>query len=31
VPAQLFSYYLAVVKGYDTETPRSIQKVTRTR
>jgi glucosamine--fructose-6-phosphate aminotransferase (isomerizing) len=30
VPAQLFSYYLAVVKGYDTETPRSIQKVTRT-
>jgi glutamine---fructose-6-phosphate transaminase (isomerizing) len=31
VPAQIFSYYLAVVKGYDTETPRSIQKVTRTR
>jgi glucosamine--fructose-6-phosphate aminotransferase (isomerizing) len=31
VPAQLFSYYLAVVKGYDTEAPRSIQKVTRTR
>jgi glucosamine--fructose-6-phosphate aminotransferase (isomerizing) len=31
VPAQLFSYYLAVVKGYDTETPRSIQKVTLTR
>ena len=31
VPAQLFSYYLAVLKGYDTETPRSIQKVTRTR
>lgn len=31
VPAQIFAYYLAVVKGYNAETPRSIQKVTRTR
>ncbi|MEJ2597140.1 MAG: hypothetical protein P8Z00_02335 [Anaerolineales bacterium] len=31
VPAQIFAYYLAVVKGFDAETPRSIQKVTRTR
>jgi glucosamine--fructose-6-phosphate aminotransferase (isomerizing) len=30
VQAQLFSYYLALTKGYDTEKPRSIHKVTRT-
>jgi glutamine---fructose-6-phosphate transaminase (isomerizing) len=30
VPAQLFSYYLALTKGYDTEKPRSIHKVTLT-
>lgn len=30
VPAQLFAYHLTRVKGYDTETPRSIRKVTRT-
>ena len=31
VPAQLFAYHLTQVKGYDTETPRSIRKITRTR
>lgn len=31
VPAQLFAYSLTRVKGYDTETPRSIRKVTETR
>ena len=30
VPAQLFAYHLTRGKGYDTETPRSIRKVTRT-
>lgn len=30
VPAQLFTYYLTVEKGFDTETPRSIHKVTET-
>lgn len=30
LPAQLFSYHLTVEKGYDTEQPRSIQKVTET-
>jgi glucosamine--fructose-6-phosphate aminotransferase (isomerizing) len=31
IPAQLFTYYLTQVKGFDTETPRSIRKVTETR
>ncbi|HEY9152923.1 MAG TPA: SIS domain-containing protein [Anaerolineales bacterium] len=31
VPAQLFSYYLTVSKGYDPEKPRAIQKITETR
>ena len=31
VPAQLFAYHLTGVKGLDTETPRSIHKVTDTR
>jgi glucosamine--fructose-6-phosphate aminotransferase (isomerizing) len=31
VPAQLFAYHLTGVKGYDTEKPRSIFKVTETR
>jgi glucosamine--fructose-6-phosphate aminotransferase (isomerizing) len=31
VPAQLFAYHLTRVKGLDTETPRSIHKVTDTR
>lgn len=30
VPAQLFAYHLTKVKGFDTETPRSIRKVTET-
>jgi glucosamine--fructose-6-phosphate aminotransferase (isomerizing) len=30
VPAQLFSYHLTGVKGYSTEEPRTIQKVTET-
>lgn len=30
LPAQLFSYHLTVAKGYDTEQPRSIHKVTET-
>jgi len=31
VPAQLFSYYLTLVKGFDTEKPRTLHKVTETR
>jgi glutamine---fructose-6-phosphate transaminase (isomerizing) len=31
VPAQLFSLYLTQAKGYDTEKPRNIRKVTETR
>ncbi len=31
VPAQVFSYYLTRERGFDTETPRSIRKVTETR
>jgi glucosamine--fructose-6-phosphate aminotransferase (isomerizing) len=30
IPAQLFSYHLALAKGCDTESPRGIQKVTET-
>lgn len=30
VPAQLFCYYLTRAKGFDTEEPRSLSKVTRT-
>jgi glucosamine 6-phosphate synthetase-like amidotransferase/phosphosugar isomerase protein len=30
VAAQLYAYHLTRVKGYDTETPRSIRKITRT-
>ncbi len=30
VPGQLFSYHLTRAKGYDTENPRRLQKVTRT-
>jgi glucosamine--fructose-6-phosphate aminotransferase (isomerizing) len=30
VPAQLFCYHLTRAKGYDTENPRQLQKVTRT-
>ena len=30
VPAQLFSYHLTEAKGYDTENPRQLNKVTRT-
>jgi glucosamine--fructose-6-phosphate aminotransferase (isomerizing) len=30
VPAQLFTHQLALAKGYDTESPRSIRKVTET-
>lgn len=31
LPAQLFAYHLTRAKGYDTEQPRSIRKVTETR
>jgi glucosamine--fructose-6-phosphate aminotransferase (isomerizing) len=31
LPAQLFAYHLTVAKGYDTEHPRSIRKVTETK
>jgi glucosamine--fructose-6-phosphate aminotransferase (isomerizing) len=31
VPGQLFCYYLTLAKMYDTEQPRGLQKVTRTR
>jgi glucosamine--fructose-6-phosphate aminotransferase (isomerizing) len=30
VPAQLFAYHLARIKGYDPESPRSINKITET-
>jgi len=30
VPGQLFSYYLTRAKGYDTEAPRGLRKVTLT-
>jgi glucosamine--fructose-6-phosphate aminotransferase (isomerizing) len=30
VPAQLFCYHLTRARGYDTETPRGLLKVTRT-
>jgi glutamine---fructose-6-phosphate transaminase (isomerizing) len=30
IPAQLFCYHLTQTKGYDTEAPRSIRKVTET-
>jgi glucosamine--fructose-6-phosphate aminotransferase (isomerizing) len=30
LPAQLFTYHLTVAKGYDTEQPRSIHKITET-
>jgi glucosamine--fructose-6-phosphate aminotransferase (isomerizing) len=30
VPAQLFAYHLTLAKGYSTEAPRTIQKVTET-
>lgn len=31
LPAQLFAYHLTVAKGFDTEQPRSIRKVTETK
>jgi glucosamine--fructose-6-phosphate aminotransferase (isomerizing) len=31
VPAQLFSYHLTLIKGFDAEKPRTIHKVTETR
>lgn len=31
LPAQLFAYYLTLAKGYNTEQPRSIRKVTETK
>lgn len=31
LPAQLFAYHLTLAKGYDTEKPRTIHKVTRTK
>ncbi|GJQ36802.1 MAG: glucosamine--fructose-6-phosphate aminotransferase [Anaerolineaceae bacterium] len=31
LPAQLFAYHLTIAKGYDTEQPRSIRKVTETK
>lgn len=31
VPGQLFSYYLTAVKGYNTESPRGLNKVTKTK
>lgn len=31
LPAQLFAYHLTAAKGYDTERPRTIRKVTRTK
>jgi glucosamine--fructose-6-phosphate aminotransferase (isomerizing) len=30
IPAQLFAYYVAMVKGLDTESPRGLTKVTLT-
>jgi len=31
LPAQLFAYHLTVAKGFNTEQPRSIRKVTETK
>ena len=31
VPAQLFSYYLTLIKGFDAEKPRMLRKITETR
>jgi glucosamine--fructose-6-phosphate aminotransferase (isomerizing) len=31
LPAQLFAYHLTVAKGFDTERPRGLRKVTETR
>ena len=31
IPAQLFAYHLTIAKGFDTEKPRSISKITETR
>ncbi len=31
LPAQLFAYHLTLAKGYDTEKPRTIRKVTKTK
>lgn len=31
LPAQLFAYHLTLAKGYDTEQPRTIRKVTKTK
>ena len=31
VPAQLFSYHLTITKGYDPDSPRGLNKITRTR
>jgi glucosamine--fructose-6-phosphate aminotransferase (isomerizing) len=31
IPAQLFSYHLALAKGHDADQPRSISKITKTR
>ena len=31
LPAQLFAYHLTLAKGYNTEQPRSIRKVTETK
>jgi len=31
LPAQLFAYHLTVAKGYNTEQPRTIRKVTETK
>ena len=30
IPAQLFSYHLTRIKGYNTEAPRGLHKVTKT-
>jgi glucosamine--fructose-6-phosphate aminotransferase (isomerizing) len=30
IPAQLFAYHLTRVKGYNTEAPRGLNKVTKT-
>jgi glucosamine--fructose-6-phosphate aminotransferase (isomerizing) len=31
LPAQLFAYHLTIAKGFNTEQPRSIRKVTETK
>ncbi len=31
IPAQLFSYYLTLVKGFDADEPRTLRKITETR